>query len=186
MATAPHDCRTREQLLAARGPVEWLHFYGHTPADDGSVTAACLSQWWAGHPFTVDGVEYLTAEHWMMAAKARAFEDDDALAAVLASATPKEAKALGRRVTPYDDDVWKAVRYDHVVEGSVAKFGAHDELREFLLATGDAVLVEAAPRDRIWGIGMGAANENAQRPDRWRGQNLLGFALMEARSRLSR
>jgi ribA/ribD-fused uncharacterized protein len=38
----------------------------------------------------------------------------------------------------------------------VAKFGAHEDLRRFLLATGERLLVEASPRDRIWGIGMGA------------------------------
>jgi hypothetical protein len=68
----------------------------------------------------------------------------------------------------------------------VAKFGQHEDLREFLRGTREDVLVEASPRDRIWGIGMGASNENATNPARWRGQNLLGFALMDVRSTLAR
>ena len=77
-------------------------------------------------------------------------------------------------------------RSETVVRGNVAKFGDHADLRAFLVGTGDRVLVEASPRDRIWGIGLGAANPAAQDPATWRGENLLGFALMEARERLSR
>jgi ribA/ribD-fused uncharacterized protein len=71
-----------------------------------------------------------------------------------------------------------------VVAGNVAKFGQHPELRQFLLGTGDRVLVEASPRDQIWGIGMSASNELATSPGHWRGLNLLGFALMQARQQL--
>lgn len=84
----------------------------------------------------------------------------------------------------YDDRAWERSRLDVVVRGNVAKLGAHDDLRTFLLATDDRVLVEASPRDRIWGIGMGASKPDARVPSRWRGRNLLGFALMEARARL--
>jgi len=69
--------------------------------------------------------------------------------------------------------------------GNVAKFGQNGALRRFLLATGKQVLVEARPRDRIWGIGMGAKNEKATKPQLWRGQNLLGFALMQVRLALA-
>jgi predicted NAD-dependent protein-ADP-ribosyltransferase YbiA (DUF1768 family) len=44
--------------------------------------------------------------------------------------------------------------------------------------------VEASPRDRVWGIGMGASHSDATRPSRWRGTNLLGFALMNVRDQL--
>lgn len=67
---------------------------------------------------------------------------------------------------------------------SLEKFGQHAELRQFLLNTGERALVEASPRDRIWGIGLAASDERASRPDEWRGLNLLGFALMKARTAL--
>jgi ribA/ribD-fused uncharacterized protein len=75
-------------------------------------------------------------------------------------------------------------RFEVVVAGNMAKFGQHAGLRQFLLGTGDRVLVEASPRDTIWGIGLAAGDERAAGPDRWRGLNLLGFALMEVRQRL--
>ena len=80
--------------------------------------------------------------------------------------------------------VWRRERFRIVVEGSVHKFGADEELREFLLGTGERVLVEASPLDRVWGIGLAADDEAAGDPERWRGDNELGFALMVARERL--
>ncbi len=92
----------------------------------------------------------------------------------------------GRRtVANNDEERWAAERFELVVQGNVAKFGQDAALRQYLLGTGRRVLVEASPRDRIWGIGLGAADEASTDPGRWRGLNLLGFALMEARDRLA-
>ncbi|WP_073950323.1 NADAR family protein [Streptomyces kebangsaanensis] len=177
---------SRESLVKAvraGRPVKYLHFWGHRPRPDGRVGASCLSQWWPS-PFVVDGVPYATAEHWMMAGKARLFADAEAERLVLAARHPAEAKKAGRLVRGFDELTWERERFRIVAEGSVHKFTAHPELRDFLLATGDRVLVEASPVDRVWGIGLAATDEAAAHPERWRGPNLLGFALMEARHRL--
>ncbi|MFJ2827063.1 NADAR family protein [Streptomyces sp. NPDC087263] len=163
--------------------VKYLHFWGHRPSRDGQVSASCLSQWWPS-PFTVDGVAYATAEHWMMASKARLFGDPEAERRAVEAPSPAVAKKAGRLVRGFDDAVWERERFAIVVEGTVHKFAAHPELREFLLGTGERVLVEASPMDRVWGIGLAADDERATDPGRWRGLNLLGFALMEARGRL--
>ncbi|MFI8221138.1 NADAR family protein [Streptomyces sp. NPDC085932] len=177
---------SREALIRAvraGAGIRYLHFWGHRPRPDGRIGPSCLSQWWPS-PFTVDGVQYATAEHWMMAGKARLFEDAAAERAVLAAGHPAEAKKAGRLVRGFDEAVWARERFRIVVEGSVHKFGAHPELQGFLLGTGDRVLVEASPVDRVWGIGLAADDEAAMDPERWRGPNLLGFALMAARERL--
>ncbi|PWE11354.1 DUF1768 domain-containing protein [Streptomyces sp. BSE7F] len=177
---------SREALIEAVRAgerVRYLHFWGHRPLPDGRIGASCLSQWWPS-PFTVDGVEYATAEHWMMAAKARLFGDAEGERRVLAAGHPAAAKKAGRLVRGFDEEVWRRERFGIVVEGSVHKFAAHGELRSFLLGTGDRVLVEASPVDRVWGIGLAADADAANDPTRWRGPNLLGFALMEARRRL--
>jgi ribA/ribD-fused uncharacterized protein len=181
------QARTREelaQLLDSGARVKFLHFWGHRPRSDGSVGAGCLSQWWPS-PFTVEGRRYATAEHWMMAAKARLFGDAETEGRILAAGTPAEAKKLGRLVGGFDEAVWVRERFGVVVEGSVHKFAAHEDLRAFLLGTGDRVLVESSPLDRVWGTGLAATDEGASDPGRWRGLNLLGFALMEARQRLA-
>lgn len=177
---------SREALIEAVRAgerVRYLHFWGHRPLPDGRIGASCLSQWWPS-PFTVDGVEYATAEHWMMAAKARLFGDAEGERRVLAAGHPSEAKKAGRLVRGFDEEIWRRERFGIVVEGSEHKFAAHEGLRSFLLGTGDRVLVEASPVDRVWGIGLAADDEAADDPARWRGPNLLGFALMEARRRL--
>jgi ribA/ribD-fused uncharacterized protein len=177
---------TRDRLaerLARGESVDFLFFWGHTPEVPRRVDASCLSQWFPC-TFHEDGVRYPTAEHYMMAAKARLFGDAEALRAILVARTPADAKALGRGVRHYDDAAWSQARGEAVVRGNVLKFGQSPELGAFLCATGERILVEASPRDRVWGIGMGASNPDARHPARWRGQNLLGFALMEARARL--
>jgi ribA/ribD-fused uncharacterized protein len=125
-----------------------------------------------------------TAEHWMMAEKARLFGDIEAEKAAIEAGHPAQAKRAGRLVRGFDEAVWAAHRFGIVVRGNLAKFGQHAELRAYLLGTDTRILVEASPRDRIWGIGMGASNQHATDPTRWRGANLLGFALMEARALL--
>jgi len=168
------------RLAATGAKVKYLHFWGHQPQRDGSIGAGCLSQWWPA-PFVVDGRTYATAEHWMMWSKAILFDDAEIAEKVLEPSHPRQAKALGRQVRGFDQQTWDDNRYAIVVAGSVAKFGQHDDLRAHLLGTGKRVLVEASPVDRIWGIGLAVDDPGAADPARWRGLNLLGFALMEAR-----
>jgi ribA/ribD-fused uncharacterized protein len=162
---------------------DYLLFWGHRVPEDGRITASCLSQWYPS-PFEVEGCRYATAEHWMMAEKARLFADDAALARILEAKSPDQAKKLGRGVNGFDEARWRAERFDIVARGSTHKFGQNHALRAFLRGTGDKVLVEASPTDRIWGIGLSASSPDALDPQKWRGLNLLGFALMEARELL--
>ncbi len=162
---------------------DYLYFWGNQPSKDGRITQTCLSQWYAA-PFEIEGVVYPTAEHWMMASKARLFSDNESFERILQSSDPKTAKALGRTVKNFDGEVWNANARRLVTEGNLAKFGQNAALRVYLLGTGSQVLVEASPYDRIWGIGLKATDDKAKHPDTWEGENLLGFALMDARAAL--
>ncbi|WP_329519639.1 NADAR family protein [Spirillospora sp. NBC_01491] len=157
---------------------EFVLFWG------GPEPKGCLSQWY-GSPFTLEGVEYATAEHYMMAEKARLFGDKRAESRILGNPSPAIAKSLGRDVRRYDEKTWAAHRYDIVVRGSKAKFAAHADLREYLASTTGKILVEASPEDTVWGIGLDEHQPEAKRPSQWRGLNLLGFALMDARRALA-
>jgi ribA/ribD-fused uncharacterized protein len=177
---------TREELIArssAGESFEYFFFWGHTPPEDGGTSKSCLSQWFPA-PFTVNGVTYKTAEHWMMAEKARLFGDTEMLAEIIEAQGPHETKKLGRKVRNFDADTWSVNCFGIVVKGNVEKFRQNDEMLQFLLSTGNAILVEAAPRDQIWGIGLGEHNERARDPVQWRGRNLLGFVLTDVRTRL--
>jgi ribA/ribD-fused uncharacterized protein len=149
----------------------------------GEIGKPCLSQWWPA-PFTVEGDTYPTAEHFMMSEKARLFGDEETRSKILTAPHPKAAKQLGRAVQGFDDRRWEEARFGLVVRGNLAKFGQNAPLRDFLLNTGNRVLVEASPVDRVWGIGLAANDPLAEHPEQWRGLNLLGFALMEVRGRL--
>lgn len=165
-------------------PPKWLFFWGHTPPKDGSLGKTCFSQWWAEHPFVIDGIRYATAEHFMMAEKARLFADTATLDEILEAKSPAVAKKLGRKVAGFNDALWLKERWSIVVLGNLAKFSQHADLKVFLLQTGDRTIVEASPYDCIWGIGMAASDTDAENPAKWKGLNLLGFALMEVRQRL--
>lgn len=149
------------------------------------IGPGCLSQW-ARSGFVVDGVFYRYAEQFMMAEKARLFHDDIAYNKVMDAMSPMVMKRVGRSVRGYDEHTWAAYRFDAVVRGNFAKFSQNDELREYLLSTGSAVLVEASPKDKIWGIGLDAEKATKISEKDWPGQNLLGKALMRVREMLLR
>ncbi|QVQ54519.1 NADAR family protein [Spiractinospora alimapuensis] len=178
------EIRSVSDLTRVADRVKFLFFYGHRPTGTSEVGPECLSQWWTA-PFVVDTVSYPTAEHWMMAEKARLFHDADAEAKIVAARTPGEAKKLGRLVRGFDEEVWNRERFEVVVRGNHAKFDQNPVLRDYLLATRQRVLVEASPRDLVWGIGLSKDNERAADPTQWRGLNLLGFALMKVRHQLA-
>jgi ribA/ribD-fused uncharacterized protein len=163
--------------------LKYIHFWGHQPSSDGTITSSCFSQWWVAE-FIVNGTTYKTAEHWMMAKKAEMFGDKDIYRKIIDSKTPKEAKDLGRKISGFDEEKWKVSRFDIVVKGNYYKFSQHPQLKEFLINTNDRILVEASPVDPIWGVGLTKDSNLINNPEDWRGLNLLGFALMEVRDKL--
>ncbi|CAN5882841.1 hypothetical protein BH11MYX2_BH11MYX2_15910 [soil metagenome] len=143
-----------------------------------------FSQWYPC-AFTVGGRTFSCAEQFMMHGKALLFGDAETAEKILAAGHPKQHKALGRKVTPFDDVTWKSERVAIVKAGSHAKYTQNPELLEKLLATKGTMLVEASPFDRIWGIGLSAKDPRALDPAQWRGQNLLGKVLTELRDALA-
>lgn len=162
---------------------KFLFFWGHTPSKDKIINASCLSQWWMCD-FVVEGVKYCCAEQYMMAKKAELFQDSSMLKEILNAAHPKQMKAFGRLVNNFEKEKWDENCYNIVKEANKAKFSQNLELWAFLKNTKSRILVEASPRDRIWGIGMEKLNPDAENPTKWRGKNLLGFAITQIRDEL--
>lgn len=161
---------------------KYIFFWGHRKPKSG-IGKTCFSQWYEA-AFEKEGVKYLTAEHFMMAQKALLFNDQGAFEKIIKARTPGEAKKLGRAVKDFDDTVWVKKRFEIVVEANCLKFSQNKDLLDFLLNTGDRVIVEASPLDTIWGIGLAQDHQDIENPHLWKGLNLLGFALMEVRERL--
>lgn len=162
---------------------DYLFFWGHQPSKDGSIIKTCMSQWWPA-AFEENGFVYQTAEHYMMAGKAKLFNDRVIFEKILSKSSPKEVKDLGRQIQHFDPAVWDAHKYSIVKQGNYLKFSQNERLTDFLVQTGTKVLVEASPVDPVWGIGLAEDNATAQDPAQWKGENLLGFALMEVRDEL--
>ena len=162
---------------------EFLFFYGHQPSKNGSITKSCFSQWWETN-FKVGSLSFPTVEHYMMMSKAELFKDEDVSNQIKGCQTPREAKALGRKVSNFDNKIWDEVKHSIVLNGNYWKFANNSTLMEFLLSTGDKIIVEASPNDKIWGIGMSEHDEGVDNPVNWKGENMLGFALMEVRDEI--
>lgn len=142
-----------------------------------------LSNWYPA-AFTKDGITFSTMEQYMMYRKAVCFGDVKVAEQILATEDVAEIKALGRLVSGYDESLWNGVRQIVVYEGLLAKFSQNPELWEQLKGTGSAVLAECAVKDRIWGIGLSMQDPDRLERTKWRGENLLGYALMMVRERL--
>ncbi|WP_339534681.1 NADAR family protein [Pseudomonas hunanensis] len=139
---------------------------------------------WFISDFEVKGVRFNCVEQFMMFCKAKLFGDESTAKAIMATSRPRDHKALGRGVTGYDDSIWCSRRARIVAHGCYAKFSQSEILRKALLDTGDTILVEASPYDRIWGVGLAKSDPRILDPRQWKGQNLLGVALTDTRERL--
>jgi predicted NAD-dependent protein-ADP-ribosyltransferase YbiA (DUF1768 family) len=69
--------------------IEYLFFWSHRPNADGTIGNTCFSQWFDAS-FELNGIHYQTAEHYMMAEKARCFDDCIILTEILVEASPDD------------------------------------------------------------------------------------------------
>lgn len=128
------------------------------------------------------GNTYYCAEQYMMAMKAKMF-DESMFSRIMSEKNAGKIKRLGRQIKNFNQEEWDKAKFNIVVSGNYYKFSQNPELRQIIIATGNKLLVEAAKHDSIWGIGFNSYE--APTDTRLWGQNLLGKALMEVRSQLS-
>lgn len=150
------------------------NFYLHAPVPFRIPT------WCGGHGGKEVVVEF--AEKALMLCKASLMADTDTFERIAAADSPLAAKKLGRQVSPWNEHLWQEHVCDIARHVIFTKFSSLPELRSQLLATGERMIAEAAPNDYVWGIGLDAWHPDAQKPHKWRGANVLGWALMEVRS----
>ena len=148
------------------------------------------SNWYKCH-FTVEHngktLEFFNSEQYFMWMKAITFGDEETAEKILSKGkNPKTAKALGREVKNYDDNVWNEKRYQVMVDACYFKFSSNEELKSNILSDefNGKHFVESSPIDKIWGVGLGENNPMIDDENNWKGTNLLGKALDEVRERL--
>lgn len=142
-----------------------------------------FSNWYPSN-FVIEGQGFNCGEQWMMYSKAKLFGDHEIAAKILAEAIPRRQKELGRKVHNFDEALWNAHCEDLVYTGLLEKFRQNPDLLDALRATGDTLIAEASPTDRIWGIGLEEEDPRAHDPAKWLGQNRLGKVLMRVRQTL--
>jgi hypothetical protein len=140
-----------------------IRFYRvNEPSGEFSNFAPC--------PFESKGKRWPTSEHFFQAQKFAGTEHEEA---IRLAASPMIAARMGRnRKLPLRRD-WEAVKEDVMREALRAKFARYPALRELLLSTGDAELIESTANDRYWGDGGDGT-----------GRNRLGVLLVELRTEL--
>lgn len=140
---------------------------------------------WEPSEFRIDGAKYNCAEQYMMAEKARLFNDIEAYTDIMLTKSPSEQKAIGRRVKNFDPVKWNEVCRLVVYRANHAKFSQNPKLLEELIASHPKKIVEASPYDTIWGVGLHFTDDKILDEKNWKGQNLLGEAIMQVRSDLT-
>lgn len=151
----------------------------HNPDEENGY----LSNWYLSD-FEAAGITFSSMEQYMMFQKAQKFQDLDIAAEIMNTQNVGKIKMLGRSVKNYNEIIWNGTRQIIVYNGLAAKFSQNAELKRRLLDTGESLLAECAVQDRIWGIGLSMKDDRRFDMQKWNGQNLLGFALMEVRRSL--
>lgn len=153
----------------------------HIPNEENGY----LSNWYL-RDFSIDGKKYSCVEQYMMEQKALLFADFEIADKIMQTQDPQQMQNLGRMVKDFNPIVWDGRKQLIVYTGILSKFEQNPDLMAHLLSTGTAIFVECSRSDNVWGIGMGMDDVDAANPSKWKGQNLLGFTLVEARSELTR
>ena len=174
----PHQKRTFVDKLTI-GSAAFDAIYFHKPDEPNGY----LSNWYRS-PFDLDGVHYTSVEQYIMFQKCKLFGDEAAAEAVLSTDDVAAQQAIGRSANGYIGTVWAGMRQLVALKGLLAKFSQNEDLKQKLLDTGDAYLVECARMDKVWACGIRLTDDRRFDASNWDGENILGFALMEVRNTL--
>jgi len=142
-----------------------------------------MSQWYYSD-FTDNGIKFNTCEKYMMYQKAKLFNDNESIKTILKVHAPFKIKKLGRKVRGFVQEDWDNAKEEIIYKANLLKFSQNEKLKTQLIDTKDDILAEASPYDKIYGIGMYPNDVLVQFPSKWKGQNLLGKALMRVRKEL--
>lgn len=178
--------------LFQKGPLS--QWWGGFKGQNGGFTVGYLELYYlfTGDNFDVfryleknhskDRITFNCCEQWMMASKAVLFNDIETFEKIIKEFSPSKQKDLGRSVSNYDQDLWNEFKYNIVFLGNEHKFHQNEDLRDFLTSFNPfTIFAEAAPWDKVWGIGLGPNDPKALDIRTWEGENLLGKVIITLR-----
>ena len=184
-ADLQHSVQRLAVCFARKMSQEVLPFYGHSGKQAHSEMAYGYQMpAFARQSWTPPEIPCHYSEKAIMALKASLFDDEETYWLIAESETPQKTKALGRQVKNFKEDVWAQHLEELALDVVLQKFQSSKRLQRLLLSTGKSIIVEAAPSDRIWGVGLSKNDWRIWNPSLWDGKNVLGNALMEARAQL--
>lgn len=141
---------------------------------------------WFPEEFVMDtpngSLPFNCSEQAMMFFKALLFDDEVTATKIMRERSPRQQKVFGKEVKNFNQKHWHTKCVDIVTDILVSKFLANDVMFKILMDTGNKIIVEASPHDRIWGIGMAVNDQNILDESKWDGTNFLGISLMNARA----
>jgi ribA/ribD-fused uncharacterized protein len=120
---------------------------------------------------TIDDIAWPSTEHYYQAQKFLAAADRERIRSCNSAA---EAFLLGQNLATERVGNWEDIKVAVMYKALKHKFKQHSDLKQVLLATGEAVIKEKSLIDSFWGIGADG-----------KGANLLGILLMELRAELN-
>jgi len=132
----------------------------------------------------LDGIHFTSVEQFIMYQKCLIFGDANSANQILSTDDTAKQQKIGRNAKGYIGNVWAGMRQMVVFRGLMEKFRQNEDLKQKLIDTGDAWLVECAGSDKIWACGIRLNDDRRFDVANWDGQNILGFALMEVRRKL--
>ena len=157
-------------------------FFSEYTNNSHNVNKTCFSNFYPAQFVDDKGITFHNSEQYLMYHKALLFNDIQIANNILSVKTPSTIKKLGRAVRNFNESKWVECRRQIMGDGLYFKFNQNQDMKNFLLSTGDLILVEASPYDTIWGIGLSETNAMNTSEYQWRGQNLLGKSLMDIRA----
>jgi ribA/ribD-fused uncharacterized protein len=187
--TLQEGMATRRREL--NGSAEKFHFFWETKSPfsqwfKANFTAPALDLNGNGLPEDFSGeLSFSSAEQFMMLHKALLFDDFESARAIYRTKNVRDQKALGRGIRNFEDAKWKSYRSLIVYRGNREKFSQNAALQNELILTQGMSLVESAPDDAVWGIGLAKEDPRAWNRETWLGSNLLGEILTHLRIELT-
>ena len=135
-------------------------------------------------PIKIDNTEYHSVEQYYQCQKAKEFDDDAAAGKIMKSRTPFQCFKYGQTIDNFDQAKWRSKCDAVMKKGLEAKFTSCEKLCNFLLSTDKKVIAECNGNDTYWSIGYFQNNPCSDDKSKWKGQNKLGYILMEVRDKL--